>query len=379
MIMRNKKIKKSDEWKYNSEGFFNLTGYLDHLDKNWRNKDLMVMFNAERNMGKSYGTWDHIEKDIWIKSNYTERIAYLRTNSERLKKAIESFNAKYRGKYFMNSAKIFKQTFDDDGKEIISKRIEIGAVLSLNGAVNYKSGIYENYRMVFYDEYNEDEQILGVYEKFIDLLKTVKRFNTPFLILLVGNKVTVKNDIMTNLEIDLRQITDHDNDYMCKVQDDVYFVEIGSKTFAHLHQEKDIVNRLAARNENTDAYLNKAQYLDAGDDNIIIYNIYVKDNNTVRHYFALDDYKFEYGDFIMDGQKHSYFKQVTKIPEGWFAYSLSIIGDMRVKNSGLMDGETIADLVASLQRQAKNKKLWFCSYDAKLILEQFIRVKMKLE
>lgn len=375
------KIKKQDDngWKYNSSGFFNLQGYLDFLDEDWRNKDIMLLLNAPRNIGKSWGTWDYIENEIWIKSNFTKRIAYCRTNKERLDKAIENFNARYRGKYYMNKTKIYKQHFDESGKEVLSKRIEIGSVVSLNGEVNYKSGFFENYVMFFYDEYNEQEKLVGVFGKFINLLKTVKRFSTPFLILLVGNKVDAKNDIMTNLKIDLKNNKNKNEDYFACVMDNTYFIDIGIETFAGLHQENDLVNRLAQMNEETDAYLNQGAYLSEDEDNVIIYDYYVKDNNEVVRYFAFDEYKFEYGNFIYEGEVHSYFRQVRTIPKDEFAYTLSIIGDMRVKNSGLLDEETITDFANSLKRKAKSKKLWYCSYDAKLVLEPFIRLNCDWE
>lgn len=367
-------------WKYNEAGFINIENYLTALNPNWENLDIFIMFNAVRNIGKSWGAWAYIERK-WKETNYQWRVAYCRTNKEKLKNARESFNARYRGLYYMSESKIYKQTFDEKGKEILSQRIEIGSVFSLNQEENYKSGWFINHHMFFWDEYNEETTQIGVFDKAMQLLLTIKRDTTPFLVLLVGNKVSAKDDVMTHMEIDLDEIKDPTIDYFFElIPNYAYFVDVGSSTFKSKNPETGLIQMLSKFSEKSDRMVNSGGYLNEQYDNIILYRKYVEPTKQILKYFALDEYKFEYGEFTYkDGRRHSYFKEVHKVPKGHFAHTLSIIADMRITNAGLMLSDDMQDLAESLKKKAKNKMLWYCSVDAKNLIEPFIRMNVKLE
>lgn len=369
-----KRTIQKQETNTNEAGFINLRYYLYECNPDWMNQDCFLIMNAPRNIGKSYGAWEIIEKDIWIASNYTKRIAYCRTNKEKMLIAKENFNSKYRGKYFMNDKKIYKVTYGDDGKEIIKERIEIGSVVSLAQSENYKSAIFENYVLFFWDEYNELSRNKGLYPKFVDLLKTVKRQNSPFLVLLIGNKVNANSDILVKLKIDLKQIKDKENDAMIEIENNMYFIEIGNSTFKTLNPPTDLINRLASYDEETNNYLNEGLYLEEEDDSVLIYDYYVKPTQQVLKYFSYDDYKFEYGTFIMNEKKNYYFRDIKKIPDGEFAYSLSVIGDVRVQNAKLLEDDDMVDFADNLKNKAKRKILWYCSFETKEIIESYIKV-----
>lgn len=358
--------------RYNKDGYFNLTGYMSLCDKDWENKDISFIFNAGRNMGKSYGTWEHIEKEIWEKYNYQKRIVYLRTNLTKLKKARESFNAKYNGKYYMSENKIYKVEYDEDGKELKANRLEIGSVCGVNNAENYKSGWFENYCCIFWDEYNEECNDIGLWKKWIDLFKTIKRNNTPFLCLLIGNKVDGDNDILVNLRIDLEEIdSDGSNDYHIEKRGNIHFIDIGNDTFKHLGQEQDMVNIWASYDKKTDRYLNGGGYLNKRSGDVLIYDYKIEPTKEIKFYIAYADYLFEYGTF----ERGIYFHMIEydeKLP-GYKTLALNNLADMRFDDAvKYYDENDYKDFATLLKIKSKNKQLYYSTNEAKQILDNYI-------
>lgn len=196
-------IKNGVDNRQTSNGYFNLDGYLELCDIDWTQDVFAMIINAPRNIGKSYGTWKWIEDNIWIPSNYTRTIAYLRTNLTKLKKTKDTFNNAYAGKYHMTDNSILKIEFDENGNQLHkSKWPIIGIVMGVANAENYRSGWFNNCGGIFWDEYNE-ETARGLWDNWINLWKTIKRMNSPFFTLLVGNKNDPDNDILIHLEVDL--------------------------------------------------------------------------------------------------------------------------------------------------------------------------------
>lgn len=355
--------------RFNEKGFFNLDGYLSLCDKDWRKHDISAIINAPRNIGKSYNTWEFIVKEIWEKSNHTQRIVYLRTNLTKLRTAREDFNSKYRGRYYMSETKIYKIFLDDDGKELKEQRVEVGSVCGVANAENYKSARFENYVAIFWDEYNELTNVVGIWNKWIDLFKTIKRFNTPFLCLLVGNKVNANNDILVHLEIELPKVDTGDDIHIYR-KGNIHFIDISIETFNHLKQEEDMVNVWASYDDVTNAFLNEGGYIIDVASDVLVYRTRILPTKRIKYYLSYGEYKFEYGIFNNDCV---YFHLVREPEPNYKVFALDVLGSMRSKEAKVfLDEDSYNDFAEYLSSKAKNKKLYYSSFDAKTILEPYI-------
>ena len=364
-----------ENYPYTDNGFFSLKGYIEEcVGKNWRNKGFSIIIQAIRNMGKSYGSWDFIEQEIWIKSNFTERVAYCRTNLTKLKPVKSFFNSKYAGKYLMTDTHIWKIELDEKGKEIKEKRIELGAVIGIMNEENWRSGEFANYRMLFWDEYNESSTQKDIYVHFVNLLKTVERMTPNFITLLVGNKINANNDILVNLEIEIPDYEAQEEDYLVVRKDNngndrIFFVDIADKTFEHLQQKEKTANIWALYNDKTDAFLNGGGYLELVPDNVLIYRTRILPTAKVKYYVCWGPEIYEYGEF----EGGVYFNKVINYPPNALVLSLDVLGDMYYSNGKkMLNKQDYIDFATNMQLMIKNKQLFFTSFQTKSELERFI-------
>lgn len=357
--------------RYNKNGFFNLYGYLTLCDTDWYKKDISLIINAPRNIGKSYGTWETIINEVWKKSLYKDKVAYCRTNLTKLKKAREDFNSKYYlelKEFYMSENKIYKVDFDESNKEIKENRIEVGSILGVENAENYKSLRFEGYRMIFWDEYNELNNTLNLWNKWIDLFKTIKRFNTPFLCLLVGNKVNANNDILVNLEIELDK-EDRGDDIHVVRSGNIHFVDVSVKTFSNLNQENDLVNVWASYNAETDTYLNEGGYLKNQFWDVLIYRTRILPTKKIKYYLSYGTYKIEYGVF----ERGIYFHLVDEIDYNYKVLALDVLGNLTdSKAVKMLDETNYIDWANYVAKRAKKRELYYSSFDCKTLLEPYL-------
>lgn len=304
--------------------YFDITSWLEYLDLHYE-KDWLVIFDSERNTGKSTSTWKWIEEEIWIKSNYNHKVAYWRTNLTKLKKQIESFNALFMGKYLMTENRIYKVTLDKDGKEIRTARIEIGAVMGVSNYENYKSNWFQDFHCVFWDEYNESYQP-KIWTSFIDLAKTVKRANSPFHFILCGNRADGDSDVLVNLEIDIP--SDFENNYIQWIDTDTVYVSVGTKTYDQIeaNSPNDIIHRLASKSSTTNRYLNEGGYLKQRSEFIKLWKYIDAAGYTPINTFTFREKLFEEGVFGEDDA--IYFRYVDTQDPDTALISLDTIGWM---------------------------------------------------
>lgn len=364
-----------ENYPYNDEGFFSLKGYFEEIvGPNWRTKSFSMIIQAGRNMGKSYGTWDFIENEIWIKSNFTERIAYLRTNMTKLKQVKGFFNSKYRGKYLMTDTHIWKIALDENGKEIREQRIELGVVIGVMNEENWRSGEFAKYRMIFWDEYNESTNHVGLWEHWVNLFKTIERMTPNMIALLVGNKINANNDILVNLEIEIPDHTNQEQDFLITKKDHtgedrIYFVDIANATFAHLNQENKLANIWATFNEKTDIFLNQGGYLERQKNDVIIYRTRIKPSKVIKYYVAYGQFLYEFGTF----ERGVYFHKVNEAEDGYRVLALDLLGNLSIMKSRRMYSiEDYEDLAEMLARKAKAGQLFYSSFETKTELDNFI-------
>lgn len=367
--------------------YFNLKEYLDKLTINPLEDIVLLIFTAVRNMGKSYGTWDYIEKEIWEKFNYTKKIVYVRTNTEKLKKAKNAFKASYIGKYDVIGDVIYKIEYDEKGKEIFDKRVEIGRFVDIENEHNYRSGAgkvnYTNYMLAFWDEFNEDTQInKDLFNKFLMLYSTIKRQNKPFLFVVIGNKINANNDIFIKLQLDT-QNHDFNKDYIQKIYSPKskhfigYYVDIGFDTFKHLNDDDDIVRNLAEFDYNTDSIFNEGKFLKGQSYNVIIYEQYVKPTKKIKNYFSFQEKYIEYGTFGLEDE-FIYFHEIIENEVDYEKYkviALDMMGLLSSKKSiKKFDNTEYVDMVDLWSYKIKNRLLYFTSFALKIEIEKYIKV-----
>lgn len=362
-----------------ANGFFNLEGWLLLCGVNWVTDDVSVIIAGPRNIGKSYATWKFVEEKIWIPSNFKNKVAYVRTNLTKLKNQKEGFNDKFKNKYYMTDTAIWKITHDADGiPRPRQEWIEIGGVFGVNNADNYKSIFSENYRMIFFDEFNEKRQVngkfiqeVGLWEKWIDLLKTIKREKSPFLVVMHGNKVDGGNDILVNLEIELPD-ENYVGDYYYKVSKSIHYIEVGFHTYSKLtFNYNDQVNEWAAHKESTNSYINEGRYLSMRDPDIVLYKkIKSYDDFTIKRNIAYREKVYEMGSY--DGNK-TYFKEIRRPHEHLPIISFDNMGFiLHKKSQRLIDEDEYLEMCRMLKYKIKNQQLHFCSYEAKQQLLEYI-------
>lgn len=360
---------------YTDNGFFSLEGYIrECVGINWRNLSFSLIIQATRNMGKSYGTWEFIEKEIWIKSGFTERVAYCRTNLTKLKQVRSFFNSKYQGKYYMSETHIWKLEFGEDGREIKEARTELGAIVGVMNEENWRSGEFKNYRMIFWDEYNEANHNPNIFEHWINLFKTIERMTPNLICVLVGNKINANNDILVNLEIELPDYRSQKEDYLITRKDAngverIFFVDIALETFKHLNQENKLANVWATFNEKTNAFLNEGAYLEQQSNNVLIYRTRILPTREILFYVSFGTDLYEYGEF----EKGIYFHKVKEHLPDYRILSLDILGDMYYGDAksfnNIKDYEQFAEM---LLKSMKNNSLFFSLFETKENLERFI-------
>ena len=366
-------IFKNDS-RYTLNGFFNLKGYIEQIvGFNWRNRAFSLLIQAERNMGKSYGTWDFIEKEIWIKSNFQERIAYCRTNLTKLKSVKSFFNSKYSGKYLMTDTHIWKIELDENGKEIKEARIELGAVIGVMNEENWRSGEFANYKMIFWDEYNEALTLNGLFTHWVNLFKTIERMTPNVIAILVGNKISANNDILINLEIEPHENEDGEDYYeerpLNSLEPSIYFLNIGKNTFKHLEQEKKQANIWASCNNQTDKFMNGADYLNKKAEDVMLYRLNVLPTRKIKNYVSYRENIYEYGEF----EKGYYFHIVYEMEDDYNILALDKLSYMSNPNSiKYCEDVDYRDLATMLSHKMKNRKLFFTSYEAKRDIGNFI-------
>lgn len=364
----------NDDVRYTDNGFFNLKGYIEMIvGPKWRNKPFSLIFQAERNMGKSYGTWEFIEQEIWIKSNFTKRIAYLRTNLTKLKPIKSFFNSKYAGKYLMTDTHIWKIELDEKGKEIKERRIELGVVIGVMNEENWRSGEFANYKMIFWDEYNETTKHKDLYAHWINLFKTIERMTPDLITVLVGNKISMSNDILVNLEVEPYESDDGEDYYIALPEDDpepsIFFLNIGPNTFAHLNQKRKQANIWASFNEQTDAFLNGGCFLEQDEDNVLIFRKRILPTRKIKWYVAWGRFTYEFGSF----ERGLYFHKVQVKEKGYKTIALNVVGNYMDKDSTCdFDKKDFVDFAMLLVNKSKQKELFFSSYETREEIEMYI-------
>lgn len=354
-----------------NNGFFNLDGYLTLCGIDWTQDTFAIVVNAPRDVGKSHNTWDWIERNIWLPSNYQAKIAFARTNLTKLSKLRNGFNAKYSKKYYMSENAIYKIEYDEEGFEANRKTWPlIGTIVGIANAANYKSNWYKDHVGIFWDEYNEIAA-RGLWKDWLNVWLSVKRKTEPFFAILIGNKDDPDNDILVKLEIDLPEKDDGNDKIIIPEVDNTYFIDISIKTFNTLSFNYDsIINSWATKDSATNRYLNEGGYMKQRDKDIMLHkHIIASKTHKIKMNLVYQEFIFEYGTF----EGNSYIHQVETLNKNIPTIALDNMGYIiNSKSKKLLDNDFYLEFAKKLKYKIKNNKLYFTTYDAKDILLKYI-------
>lgn len=359
---------------YAPGGWFNLQGWLDLLKVNHHKDVHTIILTSPRNNGKTYSCWKWIEHQ-WIESNYNFKIAICRTNDLKMKEAIKGFKDAFKNKYLVENGFIYKVEYDNKNKVVENSKIMLGRFVNVMNEHNYRSapdGGFKGFKMLFWDEFNEVAQVEPhFFEKFNMLVSTIERFNNPFTILLLGNKIYANNDIFINfnLNVSYRNLK---KDFVQKVSPRITYCDIGLDTYKHLKNSDLLANEIAKFNENTNQLFNEGGFLEGTKYNVINHKMMTKEN--IKYYFSYDKYLMEYGTFInplISNEPQYYLKNVK---EPWDKSKQIIALDIKgYANRGMSIEEDDLNEVANiLFTHIQNRKIFFSSFDLMIDCEKWI-------
>jgi len=358
-------------------GYFDIKKYLKIFNINWRTDSAMIMLNAERNIGKSTSVWNLVE-EYWKKYDYKRKLIYVRTSLEQSKRARLDFNERFRNKYIMSGGMIYKLVWSDDNKKIISK-FEIGTYISLSTGKTIKSGTFDNYHMLFFDEYNDDVMSSNQYMVFNNILKTAERYSKPFLSLFIGNKDNANNEFMVNWGVERSDDSDEDSIQIPIKGEPLYFIDVGFNTFSHLKDHKSMANVFATLNEETDRYINKAGYIKDFFDDVVNYNKRVAPTRgrDVCIFVAASSY-FLVG-YFGELQDKVFIKKVSNndihlYNEKGVTFVKPSASDamFSMYKGGISDKDDTMSIIEFLYDMNQRTKLYFCGFDIRNYMTLYI-------
>lgn len=359
-------------------------------------KSGIFILTAERENGKSYSS-NKLGTDVWKKFGYKQKICFIKETDIEVQKMIRKFRASFNGFLDVNGEVIVKNEYDKDGKIIQSD--EVGCFASISLEEQYKSppvnltgklvrGSFINYRLMFYDEFNKSKQsIKNYYYHFINLVSTVARLNNPFVILLVGNRVSASNDIYTAFDFDANrknlgetfamEITGEDGEFLG------VWVDLGKNCFNGLVSRESLAHKLAQFEETTDNLFNQGGHaFNLGTNVINKRNIINKDTESIR-YLQIGEYKFEFGIFnnpermINQNETNYYFQKIKTAPPGVKVTALNVLAYLR--QAILKNADDIVNLANKIAQLNSKQCLYFDSFDTKMLVEEWIIRKTNID
>ena len=359
---------------YAPGGWFNFQGWLDKLNINHKKDVNMLIMTSPRNNGKTFSCWKWIEKQ-WIDTNYDFKVAICRTNDLKMKEAIKGFKDAFKSKYLVENGFIYKYELDEKKKVKDDTKIMIGRFVNVMNEHNYRSapdGGFKGFKMLFWDEFNEDVQVEPrFFQKFNMLISTVERFNKPFFILLLGNKIYANNDIFTNfnLNVSYRNLKP---DFIQKVSTRIVYCDVGLDTYKNLGNKDLLANEVASFNENTNQLFNEGGFLEGTKYNVLNHQMFL--DPKPQYYFSMGNYLMEYGTFrndLIDDQEHYYLKSVKRP----FYLDLNIIAlDVKgyAENGMTIDKEDLSEIANILFQHIQNRNIYYSSFELMLECEKWI-------
>lgn len=354
--------------------FFDIKHYFKICDLDYDLDSFIMAITTERNTGKSTNVMSFCLEEY---EKHGHKFIFLRTTGEQLKLSIKSFNEHYSGRYYMSGYSIFKLIPLNNNKKngYEYEKITIGTTGFMSVETKFKSsGSYDDYRYIFWDEFNDLTLIPNLYDNLVNMIKTFQRFKVNFKILMLGNKDTANNPFLVNWGIETQETNEDDIIYEVKPKK-VYYIDAGTNTFKHLNQNDGLANILAEYSEKMDRYMNRSGYRETGERNIINYQLRIQPTAEPLYNIIVKKNIFELGFFI---NKFNIKSVYLKLNESIINNDLEtiILGNANAINQSgnigdKQDEKEIAELIF---HYAKQELLYYATYETKIIIDQWLNI-----
>lgn len=337
-----------------------------------------ILCNGGRNIGKSTDIWNK-KAEIWDKGGIT---IYMRNTEIQVKTAVAQEGLPVdMSKYIVTQKGVYRRVLKNkivNGEpwDYEVRGEKVCHFVALTTYLKEKSNAFNNVSLIFWEEYNQIEQFaLHTFHSFINLMKTIERFK-KVTIILIGNRDTTNNEIMTALE--LEPVTNLTKTVIEQFDINMYFIEVCDSEFKHLNNANTIADKLAQYNRDTRNYV-AGGYME--DDSILVlpYNKQIKPTFEPLFRISLLKEDATYGSFNYRDKKCKaivYDKNVLDDEAlKWYKTKAYISLDKRsdiIKQTTILDDDDSLELRESLFMNLKNNNIYFSSFIFKELLENFI-------
>lgn len=352
--------------------WFNLKTELKKLKINYKKGVGIFACSTVRNTGKSTSSLKFCLDEF---ENFGHKFCYARTKGEQIKKFIASFNEEYRDKYKANENKIFKIVIEEDEKGKEKKSFEeVGSIFNLGTEYNYKSsGTYENYRYFLFDEFNDLNNITGLYESFTNLVETVQRKKKDFWIFLLGNKDTENNTFLVNWGIEIETTCEDQIYNLSNEMITHYYVDYAMSTFENIKNESGLSNHLSGFNDEMNRYINLGGFRKTGDRDVINYKLRVETSDNPKYYLSTRRTKFLMGEF----GEGIYIKIVDDFEMNLPILALGFENALNISDANVLLNDEESEIAEYIFNYSSKKQLWYCSFDCKIKIEAWLHLALQ--
>lgn len=378
---------------FDLRGYLQWSGIIENYDDELAGLNVLIMMTP-RDIGKSTGGWNYTLKEYVPQSNYEKKFAYFRNKDTQIKKFTAGFNAKYFPDYQMSSSTINRTIFGENGK-LIEKKM-VGMMNALSCYEGAKSAITDGFHLIFWDEFNEDDEQASknwqlaklnrkLYSQFLDLLKTFERHRNDVTVLVMGNKVSTENDILLKLDIvDDENATDDQLFIRDKVIDGklvkIRVVIAHDDTFKICGSKATIANALASFDEDTNRYLNKGGFLINKTKDVKSW-VRIREDAIPWKHLCFDNYFFELG-YLGDEDSEEYY--IHEINDSRLNQDIPLIAldthsyIVNTRAESLFSEQDYVDFFEFLSYNLKYKKLVFTTNFAKNAMLEVMKRSLTL-
>lgn len=238
--------------------YFDIQKIFNKYEIDYISDSAIICINGIRNIGKTTSVLNWVMEKI----NKDCKIGFFRNNEEQLKTFRQDFNNRFAGKFMISGNCVYNvktiNIKDENGEDTIAYRKNelVGYCGSLNAYTKIKSIEAANIRYIIFDEYNEDGLLIrDIYTKWINMLKTLSRFNKVCCIML-GNRDTPNNEFMVKWGVIPQEDNDFREDWVYKFSARGWFIELGSAQFDDLGNADTLADELSKFDKDTERYLN---------------------------------------------------------------------------------------------------------------------------
>ncbi|MEG1151099.1 MAG: hypothetical protein RSD51_03330 [Malacoplasma sp.] len=359
-------------------GYFNLEKTLKKFKLDCESDSLVLAIQGPRNVGKTTDALEYYFGENNVRVDENNKIGFLRMTDVQLKTFKSDFNAYYSNRFIISGELVYTLVSEtikikDQEQTIYKRGVHIGYCGSINTYKNLKSVRASKLRYIFFDEYNEISTYVDLYSNFINLFKTLSRFNKIFL-LMMGNRDTPNNEFMVKWKI-IPSDKPIDNDIFYNVSKRIKFLELGFNQYADLENEKTIAYELASFDDNAKNYLDGG-YMISPDLFIVPYDIIIK--KTFYPYFLVqaDKKVFAFGSFKKNNLECFALVSNNACIKKCYELDLEILGitayAFATPKTTMTKEKNIKNLMTSFLEILNTGKMYFDSFENKEIILKYI-------